>query len=179
MLMVLHTDREITFVLGGVRSGNSRFAQALGDRHWRVLFLATARESDEEMRAKAARHRADRTATWHTLEEPVNLTRLLRDGAAGYGIVLIDCLTLWVANLLSERESEWSEWAEDFYRGLAELRSPVVIVSNEVGSGIVPAYPLGRIYRDLLAEVNQRLAALASNVVLMVAGIPLAVKGAV
>jgi len=177
--VVVLTERVITFVLGGVRSGKSRFAQALAARHKRVLFVATARESDDEMRAKIARHRADRPFHWETVEEPLHLWRTLRERAEGHDFVLIDCLTLWVANLLSEGEGEWLERAEEFYRALGDVPCPVAIVSNEVGSGIVPAYALGRIYGDALGEVNQRMAALAGNVMLMVAGIPLAIKGTV
>ncbi len=177
-LVVSLTEKTITFVVGGVRSGKSRFAQTLATRHKRVLFIATARGSDDEMRAKIARHRDDRPAHWQTAEEPFDLDGTLRASAAGHDIVLIDCLTLWVSNVLPEAADERAARLDRFYEALRVLACPAVIVSNEVGSGIVPAYATGRVYRDLLGETNQRVAALAGTVVLMVAGIPLAIKGA-
>lgn len=174
---MLQTEREITFVLGGVRSGKSRFAQTFAARYQRVLFVATAREVDDEMRLKIARHREDRPVHWATVEEPLDLAGALRDRGHGYEIVLIDCLTLWVSNLFAQGESERLERTQEFYEVLRERRSRVVIVSNEVGSGIVPAYALGRAYRDDLGEVNQRVAAISNHVALLIAGIPLVLKG--
>lgn len=168
----------ITLVLGGVRCGKSRYAQTLAARHARVLLIATAREDDDEMRAKIARHRADRPAAWDTVEEALDLGGVLRERAANYDVLVIDCLTLWVANLLAEGSNERSQRAVDFYDAVSACQRPLLIVSNEVGSGIVPEYASGRLYRDVLGEVNQRVAALAGRVVLMVAGIPVPVKGA-
>ena len=166
----------ITFVLGGVRSGKSRLAQNLASRYGDVLFIATARRSDEEMCFKIERHRADRPPSWRTIEEPVDIAGILTAHPA-CDFIILDCLTLWASNLLcGESEQRW-ERAERFYQALRALEQPIAIVSNEVGSGIVPAFALGRQYRDFLGEVNQRVAALADNVVLTIAGIPLVLKG--
>lgn len=172
-------ERVITFVLGGARSGKSRYVQNLAARSQAVLFIATARGDDDEMRAKIQRHRDDRPTHWQTVEEPRDLGRVLRDLGARQEFVIVDCLTLWISNLLVESESERREQLEQFYCTVRELRRRTAIVSNEVGSGIVPVSELGRTYRDVLGEVNQRVAALADNVVLLVAGIPLVLKGAV
>ena len=178
-LVVSLTNRGITFLLGGVRSGKSRLAQKMAARYEHVLVIATAREVDEEMCAKIARHRADRPPRWETVEEPLDLGRVVRSSCASYDALLIDCLTLWASHLLLEPESSRLEKAEDFYQQLETLHCPAVIVSNEVGSGIVPAYASARLFRDVLGEINQRVAALADNVALMVAGLPLVIKGEV
>jgi adenosylcobinamide kinase / adenosylcobinamide-phosphate guanylyltransferase len=172
----------VTLVLGGVRSGKSRYAQQLGEQVERVLFVATAPASgsDEEMRAKIERHRADRPADWATVEEPVELGRVLAERGAGYDVAIVDCLTLFVANLL--HAAEINDGILDLQMralcaALAATPCNVVLVSNEVGSGVVPAYALGRRFRDALGELNQRVAAVADDVLLLVAGLPLALKG--
>jgi adenosylcobinamide kinase/adenosylcobinamide-phosphate guanylyltransferase len=163
-------------VLGGVRSGKSRYALALaeglaGPR----VFVATATVTDEEMEAKIARHRLERPDAWTTVEEPVELGRVVRELGASSGVILIDCLTIFAAHAMGGREAE----IDALLAALGEAACPVVLVSNEVGSGVVPAYASGRRYRDLLGEINQRVARVADDVVLMVAGLPLALKGRV
>ena len=179
--------RSVTLVLGGVRSGKSRYAQELAARSSRVTFLATAeRRDDEEMRSKIERHRAERPAHWTTVEEPLDLAGAIQQAGSDCDVLLIDCLTLFAANLL-EAHGESAELlqvrvdtpVEAFCDALRSVPCSVVLVSNEVGSGVVPAYVLGRQYRDLVGEINQRVAALADTVILMVAGLPLALKGAV
>ncbi len=171
---------KLTLVLGGVRSGKSRYAEALGAGLGRVVFVATATAGDEDMRAKIARHRAGRPADWTTVEEPLRMRdALARAGKAD--LVIVDCLTLWASNALhaaGEDRAALARQINDLCAGLGECASPVVLVSNEVGSGIVPDHPLGRRFRDVLGEVNQRVAALADEVVLLVAGLPLFLKRA-
>jgi len=172
--------KSITLILGGVRSGKSRFAQKLAARHSSVAFVATARPSDEEMRRKIERHKADRPAQWSTIEEPLLLETVLRQQAATFSLLLVDCLTLYTSNLMTaEKEDPEAvlHRVDMLCDALRSGESSVVLVSNEVGSGIVPAYPSGRMFRDLLGEINQRVAAVADNVLFMVAGLPLVVKG--
>jgi adenosylcobinamide kinase/adenosylcobinamide-phosphate guanylyltransferase len=174
----------VTLVLGGVRSGKSRYAQRLGEQVGRVLFVATAPASgsDDEMRAKIERHRTDRPADWVTVEEPVELARVLAEQGAGYDLAIVDCLTLFVANLLHAEEQNGGTLdlqTAALCAALASAPCDVALVSNEVGSGVVPAYALGRRFRDALGELNQQVAAVADDVLLLVAGLPLALKGKV
>ena len=181
--MQQNQSKSITLVLGGVRSGKSRYAQQLAARSSRVTFVATAeRRDDDEMRRKIEKHRAERPAHWTTVEEPLELARAIENAALGSEVILIDCLTFFAANAI-EAEGEDTSSMESIIAGFCSaLRAAscsVVLVSNEVGSGVVPAYALGRKFRDLLGEINQRVAAIADNVLLMVAGLPLALKGSV
>ena len=174
-------NKSVTLVLGGVRSGKSRYAQDLAARSQRVAFVATAEcRDDEEMRAKIERHRADRPTEWTTIEEPLNLATVMRSAGQDYEVVLIDCITLFAANLLErypEDASILGECIDLLCEALQAVPCSVVLVSNEVGSGVVPAYELGRRYRDLVGEINQRVAAVADTVVVMIAGLPLVLKG--
>ena len=174
--------KAITLVLGGVRSGKSRYVQMLAARISSVVFVATARPLDEEMRRKIERHKAERPKEWRTIEEPLDLDRVLAEEGSNYRIVVVDCLTLYAASLLDAEHGNLIAVEERLQRFYAALRSApcsIALVSNEVGSGIVPPFPEGREYRDLLGEINQRVASAADNVLLMVAGLPLALKGAV
>jgi adenosylcobinamide kinase/adenosylcobinamide-phosphate guanylyltransferase len=170
----------VTLVLGGARSGKSRYAQQLAEQSRHVVFVATAKASDDEMAAKIERHRVERPQEWRTIEEPLDLPKVLAENAVGSDVIVVDCLTIFAANLL-EVEGEDSEAIERRVEALCEaLRTAqcnVVLVSNEVGSGVVPEYAVGCRYRDLLGEINQKVARVADDVVLMVAGLPLALKG--
>jgi adenosylcobinamide kinase/adenosylcobinamide-phosphate guanylyltransferase len=170
----------VTLVLGGVRSGKSCYAQQLAEQWDRVVFVATAKKTDDEMRRKIERHRADRPEGWLTVEEPLELVTVLAQHGADCDVIVVDCLTIFTANLLEaegEDRSAIDRRVEELCDGLRAANCAVVLVSNEVGSGVVPAYELGRRYRDLLGEINQRVARVAADVVLMVAGLPLALKG--
>ncbi|MCU1298415.1 MAG: Adenosylcobinamide-phosphate guanylyltransferase [Acidobacteriaceae bacterium] len=172
--------KTLTLVLGGVRSGKSRYAQRLGLRFAPVTFIATARVCDDEMRVKVERHRNERPKEWDTVEEPLELAPVLAHHGPTNQLLLIDCLTLFASNLLEadgENSGSIHSRIEALCQGLISVPCSVVLVSNEVGSGVVPAYFAGRRFRDLLGEINQRIASLADNVVFMVAGLPLALKG--
>jgi adenosylcobinamide kinase/adenosylcobinamide-phosphate guanylyltransferase len=173
----------ITLVLGGVRSGKSRFAQRIAERAERVAFIATAeRREDAEMLAKIERHRAERPTTWTTIEEPLALSRIIQEAGRDCDVLLIDCLTLYAANLLEacgDDALKLQTHIDELCLALRSAPCSVVLVSNEVGSGVVPAYELGRRFRDLVGEINQRVASVADTVLWMVAGLPMALKGSV
>ena len=165
-------------ILGGARSGKSRFAVESQRAHARVSFIATAEAHDADMAARIARHRAERPAHWRTVEEPYDLVARLR--AVAVDAVIVDCLTVWVSNLMLRGDAdEWIVKQGEELAALLSLRDrDVTLVSNEVGEGVHPPTAEGRRFRDLLGMVNQRVAAAADRVVLMVAGVPLVVKGA-
>lgn len=170
----------VTLVLGGVRSGKSRYAQQLAEQSSRVVFVATAKISDDEMRAKIDRHREDRPKDWLTVEEPLELPKVLAEHETKCDVILVDCLTTFAANLLEAAGQDSAALEgriEALCATLQTIQCNFVVVSNEVGSGVHPSTELGRRYRDLLGEINQRVARVADDVVLMVAGLPLALKG--
>lgn len=162
----------LTLLLGGARSGKSTHALTLAKG--RVLFVATAEALDEEMAARIAAHKAERPAGWDTLEEPRDLARSLRSRVNDYDTIVIDCLTLWVANVMEQ--SDPAEGVGQLLAAYRGGRANWVVISNEVGLGIVPDNPLARRYRDALGAVNRLMAAAADQVTLMVAGIPVAIK---
>ncbi len=171
--------KTVALVLGGVRSGKSRWAQDFAARARAIAFIATAEALDEEMRGRIERHRADRPTAWTTVEAPLALPDAIDDCGAEFDMLLIDCLTLWVSNLLTAENCDPERvlvHAERLCAALRRTPASVVLVSNEVGSGIVPADEMTRLYRDLLGELNQRVARVADQVVLLVAGCPLVVK---
>ena len=174
--------KELIFILGGARSGKSAFAERLARRGRRVLFVATAEARDEDMKRRIAAHRERRPAGWDTLEEPLDPVAALRPVLDRYDTVLLDCLTLWVSNLLLDEpvRAEDGRRIPDSARELMDLiaESPAtwILVSNEVGQGIVPPSTLGRAYRDALGRVNQVAASRADRVYLMTAGLALELK---
>lgn len=172
----------ITLVLGGARSGKSRFGEAQAD-HWRKnnpagerLYIATAEIHDDEMRRRVDDHKSRRGADWHTLEEPLDLPRLLQTEMRRDRFVLIDCLTLWLSNLLL-RNMDGESAVTALCRTLRDAKGEAVLVSNEVGLGIVPENALARRFRDLQGLANQHIAETADKVVLVAAGLPLVLKG--
>ena len=170
-------DARITLVLGGARSGKSRHAEALVSAlpsPW--LYVATGEAHDAEMAARIAEHRARRGADWRTAEVPRDLADALASLPTA-GAVLVDCLTLWLSNLMLADADLAAETAR-LDAALARAAVPVVLVSNEVGLGIVPDNVLARRFRDAQGRLNQQIAARADCVIMMVAGLPLVVKGA-
>jgi adenosylcobinamide kinase/adenosylcobinamide-phosphate guanylyltransferase len=172
--------RSVTLVMGGVRSGKSRFAvqQALDADS--VGFIATAQASDPEMAAKIKRHQEERPASWTTIEEPLELAYAISQHSGKHSLLVIDCLTLFAANLLesfADDPSVIDKRIEALCSSIQGSKPAIILVTNEVGSGVVPSFAAGRRFRDLLGEINQRVAAVSTAVVLMVAGIPMAVKG--
>ncbi len=170
----------LILVLGGARSGKSSYAQQLaqGLGRERVLYVATAEAGDEEMRERIERHRQGRPPGWRTLEAPRNVGQAIREQAGDAEVVLVDCLTMLVSNLLLEGAGEDEVLAQvRELAGCAQRAPHLIVISNEVGMGLVPPYPLGRAYRDLLGRANQLLAQSAGRVHLLVAGIPLIIKG--
>ncbi len=178
--------RHLTLILGGARSGKSTYAERLAREYQTpVLYVATAQAGDEEMAARIARHRAQRPAGWITLEAPCAIGTAIRSSGVSAPVVLIDCLTLLASNIIAplpesvayeEAEKLLSAEIDDLLTAYAAGDAAWIVVSNEVGLGLVPPYPLGRIYRDALGKANQRLAAAADEVLFMVAGLPLKVK---
>jgi adenosylcobinamide kinase / adenosylcobinamide-phosphate guanylyltransferase len=184
----------LTLVLGGARSGKSRYAQSLCDSSSSVIYIATTVNdaNDLEMRERIGRHRADRSAEWQTVEEPLDLSRAVLE-APVEATLLIDCATLWISNLMWEfREKPGAEQEKLILAEVDELieavrrraekaiateaAGEVVIVSNEVGGGLVPEHPVARAFRDLQGFANQRLAQAADNVVFVIAGLPMRLK---
>ena len=163
----------MTLVLGGARSGKSAYAEALIEAHpgpW--LYLATAQAFDDEMVDRIAQHRARRAGAWHTRDVPLALPEAV---AEAEGPVLVDCLTLWLTNLILA-EADLDHATERLLAACADAPGPLVLVGNEVGLGIVPDNALARRFRDAAGRLHQRLAARADRVVLTVAGLPLIVK---
>lgn len=166
----------VTLVLGGARSGKSRHAETLVEAQpGACIYIATAEAGDAEMAERIRRHRARRGERWSTIEAPLELASAIAGAATPSGAVMVDCLTLWLSNLMAAGRAPGSE-VDALVASLADLRGPVVFVSNEVGQGIVPMNALAREFRDAAGLANQAIAAAAQSVVLMVAGLPLAVK---
>jgi len=178
--------KEITLILGGARSGKSHYAQQLamelGDK---VLFVATGEALDEEMQTRISEHKESRPKSWRTLEIPTGIGRKIEKQIGDAEVVIIDCLTLLISNLLRdepdypEAEKRMTSEINELIATMDNLNASFVIVSNEVGMGLVPETRLGRIYRDLLGKANQLLASHATEVYLMVACLPVRVKGQV
>jgi adenosylcobinamide kinase/adenosylcobinamide-phosphate guanylyltransferase len=178
---------KLTFILGGARSGKSSYAQRLAEKHGgQVALIATATTSDEEMAARIRKHQNERPPGWITREIPQGVAAALKVDPLRADVILLDCLTLLVSNLLlQDSESEVNEASAALpleseitalLATVRDSRAVWIIVSNEVGLGLVPPYPLGRIYRDLLGRANQQVAAIADEVFWMVAGIPVPIE---
>ena len=171
-------SKEIILITGGARSGKSEYAERRAvEMGGRRLYLATAEAKDEEMAQRIAEHRKRRGNQWHTIEEPLELTQALLAENGKTDCALVDCLTLWISNLLIRRDEEYaSEKVEELIEKLPQLNFHLVFVTNEVGWGIVPDNPLARKFRDLAGWTNQRIAQAANEVILMVSGMPMIAK---
>ncbi len=166
----------LTLVLGGARSGKSRYAEQLIEAAGgKPIYIATAEARDAEMRKRIARHRARRGKQWTIVEAPLELAHAIRALDPG-GPALVDCLTLWLSNAMLAKRNLVRD-CDLLIAALEQSAAPVVAVSNEVGLGIVPDTALGRAFRDAQGILNQRVAEIADRVVLMAAGLPLVLKG--
>ena len=170
----------VALVLGGTRSGKSRYGLSLAARFpGPRLFVATCEPGDPEMCARIDHHRQERGPEWETREVPLDLGDTLAAAQDGYGVILIDCLTMWLSNLMlreGENQAGIQAGCDLLVQSLVQSRTPAILISNEVGWGIVPDNPLAREFRDQAGWLHQRLAQIADLVVLVVAGIPLVVK---
>lgn len=175
-------DKSLTLILGGARSGKSAYAQQLAMAGKKVLFVATAEPLDPEMQARIQKHRDSRPREWDTLEEPVSLPTAIAPILHDYDTVLLDCITLWVSNLLlaspdiSSTRQEIRSKVEALLQVYEQGYASWIVVSNEVGLGVIPGTELGRIYADELGRVNQTVAAHAGTVYFMAAGLPMTLK---
>lgn len=164
------------FVIGGARSGKSRYAQARAEAAGSApVFIATAEAFDDEMRERIARHRADRDARWSTVEAPRQLPAAIEALNGAGAVVLVDCLTLWVSNLLLA-DADIPVAGRRLCDAIARFDGTLILVANEVGLGIVPDNALARAFRDAAGQLNQSVAATAAEVVLLTAGLPLTLK---
>jgi adenosylcobinamide kinase/adenosylcobinamide-phosphate guanylyltransferase len=170
---------KIYFITGGARSGKSAFAEKLaGDIPGKRAYLATAQALDAEMVARIEHHRLRRGSAWDTYEEPLAITELLKKLSGRYEVVLLDCLTLWLSNIMARTGSndEISARVDELTSGLRDFAGACIVVSNEVGLGIVPDNPLARRFRDLAGFANQKLAQASDEAYLLAAGIPMKIK---
>jgi adenosylcobinamide kinase / adenosylcobinamide-phosphate guanylyltransferase len=167
-----------TLIVGGVRSGKSRYAEQLASSHdGPISVIATATAGDEEMAARIAAHRARRPGHWHVREEPVALGRALLEVARPGSVVIVDCLTLWLTNVMTQSDASLLEReSEALLAALQSASGLVILVSNDVGSGIVPVNELARRFADAAGSFHQRLAQTCDRVIWMMAGLPLTVK---
>ncbi len=173
-----HTRVRSLLVLGGARSGKSAYAQRLAESYGpHRLYLATAQPQDDEMAERIARHRADRGHGWLTLEEPLEVAEALRAEARPGRVVVVDCLTLWLTNLMLAGREPGLALAR-LAEAIGALAGPAILVSNEVGMGIVPEHRLGREFRDWQGRANREVAAACDAALLIAAGLPLPLKPA-
>jgi adenosylcobinamide kinase/adenosylcobinamide-phosphate guanylyltransferase len=168
----------VTLITGGGRSGKSRYALEISRSFENKVFIATAESFDDEMADRISRHRQERGNTFKTIEEPVRLAKALAGVSAGTQVAVIDCITVWLGNLMHHLKIDEKNCTpvDRFLDVLASPPCNVVIVTNEVGMGVIPADAMSRAYRDLAGAVNQKIAAVADAVFFMVSGIPFKIK---
>jgi adenosylcobinamide kinase/adenosylcobinamide-phosphate guanylyltransferase len=170
----------IQLVLGGCRSGKSKYALTYANTYWQPpkCFLATSEPLDNEMHARIANHKKERGPDWHTMECPITICDTIHNNAHNYSGILLDCITLWISNLMCRDMDDdlIKQQISLFLDTLKKIECPIIIVSNEVGLGIVPDNQMARLYRDLVGYANQQIAEIADRVVFMVAGRPMTVK---
>jgi len=173
-------EKRMIFITGGCRSGKSRFALDYANQHFsKKLFLATCEVLDEEMAQRIENHKKVRGPEWQTIEEPIEIVNKIREYGGDGEVILIDCLTLWLYNLLMKWDNDLRiiDETDKLINFIKQSKISFILVSNEVGMGIVPADPLSRRYRDLLGTINQRIAEALDTVIFMVSGIPIFLKG--
>ncbi len=169
------------FVLGGAKSGKSSYAQARAEEEFgsggyaHLQFLATAQAGDQEMETRIRRHQEQRGETWETLEEPIEIARILEQ-AGPERIILLDCLTVWLSNIMAAEPSRVEERMAELIEAIGSSKAGLVTVANEVGLGIVPANPLAREFRDYAGRLNQMVGNAVPEVVFVAAGLPLKFK---
>lgn len=177
----MKVKKQNTLVLGGCRSGKSSYALELAETisEKNRVYIATCVPYDNEMQDRVDRHQAERDETWLTVETPLRLSECILEKCNSSDVILVDCLTLWVTNLLLDDNTEDEIFAEVNKLGMALSNSscPVILVSNEVGAGIVPENKLARQFRDIAGFVNQKIAKSVENVFFTAAGIPIKIKG--
>ena len=175
------SQKKIIFITGGARSGKSQFAQAIAQNFsGPKVYLATAQALDEEMAIRIRRHRENRPPDWQTLEEPWGIARAIEEKGSLFSLILLDCVTLWISNLMMAGWSEEKilEEADRLVRICRRTECSLILVGNEVGMGIVPDNPSARNFRDLSGLIQQKIAGEADEVYVMVSGLPVKIKGA-
>jgi len=175
-------SRKISFITGGIRSGKSRYALSLAQRYkGKGVFIATAEPFDNEMKERIEKHKEERGDTFQTIEEPRNLKKAILSIPSHTDIAVIDCLTVWLGNLLHYHNNKVEDMyeTEEFLNCLDTPPCDLIIVSNEVGMGIISDNPMARNFQNLSGSVNQRIANIAERVIMMVSGLPLNVKGSI
>jgi len=167
----------VKFITGGCRSGKSKYALTYANTHWQPpkCFIATSEPLDHEMQVRIADHQKERGQDWHTKECPINICDTIINQSQQYSGMLLDCITLWINNLMCKDINEIAikEHIAQLSESLKQIKCPIIIVSNEVGMGIVPENAMARLYRDLVGYANQEIAAISDDVIFMVAGRPL------
>ena len=165
----------ISLILGGARSGKSQYAENLSNDYEKKIYLATAQARDNEFKERIKIHQQRRENSWQTLEEPLQIANVITTHSHPETVVLIDCLTLWLSNMLEHKKNPEQE-TNTLIKALAQANGPIIMVSNEVGLSIVPENALARHFRDEQGKLNQALAKVATNVVFIAAGLPLILK---
>jgi len=172
--------KKVIFITGGCRSGKSRYALDYANQHFsKKIYLATCEALDEEMAQRIEHHKKMRGPEWHTVEEPVEIVDKIRQYGDKVEVILLDCITLWLSNLLTKGNDDLKikDGINRLMEILKQTSTSLIVVSNEVGMGIVPADSLSRQFRDLSGMVNQRIAEMVDTVIFMVSGIPIFLKG--
>lgn len=172
-------SKKISFITGGARSGKSAFAEKLaGGLAGKRAYLATAQAFDLEMTARIEKHRKDRGNAWDTFEEPLAVAELLRKLSGRYDVLLLDCLTLWLSNVMAHTDGDGavSSLSDELVAAIKDFGGDCIVVSNEVGLGIVPDNPLARKFRDFAGMLNQKVAQSADEVYFTASGIPMKIK---
>jgi adenosylcobinamide kinase/adenosylcobinamide-phosphate guanylyltransferase len=179
--MGTETLREIVFVIGGCRSGKSSYAMQTAEKITaeKKIYIATCVPQDDEMKNRVARHQKERSQNWVTVEALLDLPEAILQNSRRANVILVDCLTLWMSNILIESgdEKKIEKTISQLTDALEKAQCPIILVSNEVGAGIVPENRLARQFRDITGWLNQAVAGCANKVVWMVAGIPVTIKG--